>query len=258
MLHSRPLPAFADNYIWLLTTDNGNAAVVDPGAAQPVFAALAAEQLTLTAILLTHHHHDHIGGVAQLQAAFPSVHIYAPDEPRIPQCTTRVHGGEHFQLAGLNTDFEVLAVPGHTATHVAYFSEWHLFCGDTLFAAGCGRVFDGTFAQLATSLTHIASLPPATQCYCAHEYTLANLGFAQWVEPHNAALAARLNADQAQRELKQPTVPSLLELELATNPFLRTHEPAVIAAAERAAGQTLHSAIEVFTALRQWKDREYD
>ncbi|MBK1693221.1 hydroxyacylglutathione hydrolase [Chromatium weissei] len=258
MLQVRPLLAFTDNYIWLLTDGSGNAAVIDPGDAKPVFTALAAERLNLTAIVLTHHHRDHIGGVDALQTTFPTVRVYGPNDSRIPQVTERVNGGDHLQLFGLDANFEVLAVPGHTSTHVAYVGAGRLFCGDTLFAAGCGRVFDGTFAQLATSLAQFAALPKDTQCYCAHEYTLNNLGFAQWVEPNSAAIAARLISDQTQREMNTPTVPSSLALELATNPFLRTNEPQVITAAERAAGQRLNTPIEVFTALRQWKDREYD
>jgi hydroxyacylglutathione hydrolase len=252
------IPAFSDNYIWLLTDDQRNAAVVDPGDAAPVLAALNAAQLTLTAIMLTHHHRDHGGGVAELRAAFPTVRIYGPAERRLPEVTDSVREGDAFTPAGLMTALQVLELPGHTASHVAYLGAGRLFCGDTLFAGGCGRVFDGTFAQLAASLARIAALPPETLCYCAHEYTLANLGFAQWVEPENAALAARSAEVTAQRAAGMATVPSQLAVELATNPFLRTAEAAVIAAVTRHTGEHLNGAVAVFTALRRWKDDEYD
>lgn len=258
MLHLRPIPAFDDNYIWLLTEGADAAAVVDPGEAEPVIDTLREAGLTLTAVLVTHHHHDHIGGLADLLAAFPGVRIYGPDDHRIPLLTDRLHEGDRIQPAGLHTTFSIIETPGHTATHLAYLGADSLFCGDTLFAAGCGRVFDGTYEQLAHSLERLAALPADTQCYCAHEYTLANLGFAQWVEPDSTALAARLHADQQRRDLDQPTVPSRLDLECATNPFLRTREPHVIAAAEAFAGRSLSTSAEVFTALRHWKDERYD
>jgi hydroxyacylglutathione hydrolase len=149
-------------------------------------------------------------------------------------------------------------VPGHTAGHIAYYGVDALFCGDTLFAAGCGRVFDGTFEQLSVSLQRIAGLPAETRVYCAHEYTLDNLGFAIWVEPESEAVARRIVEEQAKRQAGLPTLPSTLSLELATNPFLRTGEQSVHLAAEKAAGRALETPGEVFTALRQWKDREYD
>lgn len=258
MLQVRPLHAFSDNYIWLLTEGSGSAAVVDPGDADPVLETLAAERLTLTSVLVTHHHQDHIGGLDELLAAFPEVRIYGPDDRRIRDLTDPVGEGAFVQPAGFGTSFRVLEVPGHTATHIAYLGAGGLFCGDTLFAAGCGRVFDGTVEQLAHSLERIAALPGDTFCYCAHEYTLANLGFARWVEPDSVALADRLRADRQRRETGQPTVPSRLALELTTNPFLRTGEPGVIAAAEVFAGRALDSRVEVFAALRRWKDERYD
>ena len=258
MLQVRPIHAFSDNYLWLLTEGSGTAVVVDPGDAYPVLETLEAEHLTLTSVLVTHHHQDHIGGLDDLLAAFPEARIHGPDDRRIRALTDRVGEGDVFQPVGLSASFRVLEVPGHTATHIAYLGAGRLFCGDTLFAAGCGRVFDGTFEQLAHSLERIAALPGDTLCYCAHEYTLANLGFARWVEPDSAALAARLHADRQRRDAGQPTVPSRLALELATNPFLRTGEPGVIAAAEAFAGRALDSRAEVFTALRRWKDERYD
>lgn len=258
MLQVHPIPAFSDNYIWLLTEGHGTAAVVDPGDADPVLETLRERGLTLTSVLITHHHYDHVGGLDELIAAFPGLRIHGPADHRIRALTDRHGDGETFQPTGLNTRFRVMTAPGHTASHIVYLGDGKLFCGDTLFAAGCGRVFDGTFEQLARSLERIAALPGDTLCYCAHEYTLANLGFAQWVEPDSSVLAKRVAADRHLRASGAPTVPSRLELELATNPFLRTQAPTVIAAAERQAGRALTTSAEVFTALRRWKDEKYD
>jgi hydroxyacylglutathione hydrolase len=259
MTRISPIPAFDDNYIWLLRAPGSTgAAVVDPGDAVPVIEALGQEGLTLAAILITHHHGDHTGGVADLVAAFPGVQVIGPRDPRIRHPTRPVGEGDLVPLAGIHEPLRVLEVPGHTASHIAYLGGGVLFCGDTLFAGGCGRVFDGTFGQLSVSLRRIAALPPETLVYCAHEYTLANLGFAQWVEPDSAALAEREREARRLRAAGLPTVPSRLGLELATNPFLRTGEPGVIAAAEGFAGRPLRGHAEVFTALRQWKDRRYD
>jgi hydroxyacylglutathione hydrolase len=261
MLHAEPISAFDDNYIWLLSAapgGDGRATVVDPGDAEPVIERLHADGLRLGCILLTHHHYDHQGGVADLLACWPEAVVVAPEDDRIRPATLRVGDGDAVSPPGLDTVFRVLSVPGHTATHIAYLGDGALFCGDTLFACGCGRVFDGTFAQLAASLQRIAALPPETRCYCAHEYTLANLGFAEWVEPASPALAARFAAARETRARGEPTVPSTLATELATNPFLRTAEPAVIAAAEGFAGVPLADETAVFTALRRWKDERYD
>ncbi|MBK1644678.1 hydroxyacylglutathione hydrolase [Thiocapsa imhoffii] len=268
MLTIRPIPAFSDNYIWILTDSDAPrgaraqssslAVVVDPGDAEPVIAHLQAESRTLGAILITHHHGDHIGGVAELRAAFPAAQVFGPVDPRIRGITHPVRDGERFRPHGIGMAMRVMAVPGHTSTHIAYLGDGVLFCGDTLFAGGCGRVFDGTFEQLSDSLDRIAALPADTLIYCAHEYTLANLGFARWVEPQHEPLRARLEADGARDDAGEPTVPSRLELERATNPFLRTRVPAVIAAAEQFAERPLTTPREVFKALRQWKDTLYD
>jgi hydroxyacylglutathione hydrolase len=259
MLQISPIPAFDDNYIWLVQEPPGEVAlVVDPGDDEPVLEALEREGLRLGAVLVTHHHGDHVGGLAELLSAWPELRIYGPTDPRIRHLTDRVGEGDQIQPPGLRARFGVLRLPGHTATHIGFLGEGCLFCGDTLFAAGCGRVFDGTFEQLSASLRRIADLDPETLCYCAHEYTLANLGFAHWVEPENSALAERDRQARQDRSLGLPTVPSHLALELATNPFLRTGEPAVKAAAERFAGHPLQGDAEVFTALRRWKDTCYD
>ncbi|MFD2113197.1 hydroxyacylglutathione hydrolase [Thiorhodococcus fuscus] len=258
MLQVRPIPAFSDNYIWLLTETDDSAVVVDPGDADPVLELLQHEGRTLTGVLVTHHHYDHIGGIPDLRAAFPDLQVYGPDDERQRSPSHVCREGDEIQPAGLSTRFQVMEIPGHTATHIAFLGDGKLFCGDTLFAAGCGRVFDGTFEQLAHSLERIAALPFDTLCYCAHEYTLANLGFAEWVEPDNPALAERTPHEIACRQRGEPTVPMQLDLELATNPFLRVREPTVMAAAVGFAGHPLNTGAEIFTALRRWKDERYD
>lgn len=254
-----PIPALDDNYIWLLRNhSDGQALVVDPGDAEPVIETLALEGLNLSAVLITHHHGDHVGGLPELRRRWPDLCVYGPRDPRIRYLTHPVGEADLIQPAGLAMDLRVLELPGHTASHIGYLGEGLLFCGDTLFSAGCGRVFDGTFEQLSASLRRLAALDPETLCYCAHEYTLANLGFAHWVEPDSPALAQRERQTREILDQGLPTVPSRLALELATNPFLRTGEPGVIAAAESFAGHRLQPHAEVFTALRRWKDSRYD
>ena len=258
MLEITPIPAFQDNYVWLLKDPASHlATVVDPGDAAPVQQVLTRRGLELGSILVTHHHRDHIGGISELVRGWPGCRVYGPGA-RIPSITDPVGENDRVTPAGLDTELTVLSVPGHTADHIAYLGDGALFCGDTLFAAGCGRVFDGTFEQLADSLERIAALPPETRIFCAHEYTLDNLGFADWVEPESTALRERRQADQLRRSAGEPTVPSELSQELATNPFLRTGQPGVVAAAQRYAGRALSGHAEVFRALREWKDREYD
>jgi hydroxyacylglutathione hydrolase len=259
MIEVRPIPAFDDNYIWLLTRPgHPGCAVVDPGDEDPVIETLAAEGLRLDAILVTHKHGDHVGGIRGLKARWPNASVYGPAAEPIATLEARLHAGDRVELSGLGVAFEVLEVPGHTEGHIAYHGEGMLFCGDTLFAGGCGRVFSGTFEQLSDSLIRIGALPVETLVYCAHEYTLANLGFAAWVEPESAALAERTAAARAARARGEPTVPSTVGLELATNPFMRTDRADVIAAASNWAGRPLDSRAEVFRALRTWKDRDYD
>jgi hydroxyacylglutathione hydrolase len=259
MLTITPLDAFDDNYIWMLANpDCANFVAVDPGDAQPVLSWLEERAGRLSAILITHHHYDHVGGVAELLAAFPRIPVFGPAKHTNAGVSHPLKEADRIMLPGLTKDFRIMDVPGHTAGHIAYYREGVLFCGDTLFAAGCGRVFDGTFEQLSASLRRIANLPSDTLIYCAHEYTLANLGFAVWVEPENALLRQRIQAEQAKRDRGEPTVPSRLALELATNPFLRTGEPEVIQAAADYVGHPLSGHRAVFTALRTWKDREYD
>jgi hydroxyacylglutathione hydrolase len=254
-----PIPAFDDNYIWLLRLPGvDRVAVVDPGDEEPVLEYLQQERLRLDWILLTHKHGDHTGGVRELLAAYPGSQVFGPANEKIQLLANPVGDGDDLQLDGLDLRLQVMEVPGHTEGHLAYLGDGFLFCGDTLFTCGCGRVFSGTHEQLYASLQRIAELPPETRIYCAHEYTLDNIGFAKWVEPESPALLQREREAIETRKQGEPTVPSTLQLELDTNPFLRSGQPAVIAAAQRYAGRELNSGAEVFRAIRDWKDREYD
>jgi hydroxyacylglutathione hydrolase len=250
------VPAFNDNYLWLIH-DGVNAAAVDPGDAQPILAALKAHGLTLTAILLTHHHADHTGGVPALLQHY-AVPVYGPRNDGIAAVTQPLSEDATVHVPGLDLQLSVLEVPGHTLGHIAYFragDEPWLFCGDTLFAGGCGRLFEGSPSQMVDSLNKLAALPAETKVFCAHEYTLSNLRFASAVDPGNAALQARVEADTAKRARGVPTVPSTIGMERNTNPFLRYAEPQ-IAAQLVAAGklQGGEAPVAVFAALRQWKN----
>jgi len=247
--------AFADNYIWLVAAPAMPGAVlaVDPGDAAPVLADLRRQGLSLAAILLTHHHADHIGGVGALLAHGP-VPVIAPDDPRIALKTRAVRDGERVDLTELGLGFEVLAVPGHTTSHVAFWGHDALFCGDTLFSAGCGRMFEGTPPQMHRSLQRLAALPGPTRVYCGHEYTAANLRFALAVEPDNAAARAYRDSVAVRRAADEPSLPSTLSVECEVNPFLRCSKESVRAAAERHAGRPLEDATAVFAELRSWKD----
>jgi hydroxyacylglutathione hydrolase len=247
-----PVPAFEDNYLWVIE-DGRHAAVVDPGDAQPVQAFLEARGLALTAILATHHHGDHVGGLEALAGRW-KCEVFGPAGERIEGLTKKLREGDRIVVPGLGLPFSVLDVPGHTAGHIAYVGDHAVFCGDTLFACGCGRLFEGTPAQMLDSLAKLADLPGDTRVYCAHEYTMSNIRFAMAVEPGNTKLAARKARDAALRQRHLPTVPSTIADELDTNPFLRWTSPEVIASASRHAGRPLSCAVEVFTAVREWKN----
>ena len=248
-----PLRAFKDNYVWTLR-NAACAAVVDPGEARPVLDYLAAEKLRLVAILATHHHPDHVGGIAEILRAH-TVPVYGPRGEPITTLTHPVGGGDRVAVEQLGVAFEVLDIPGHTRAHIAYYGSNMVFCGDTLFACGCGRVFEGTPQQLYASLEKLAALPDDTLVYCGHEYTLANIGFAKAVEPGNAALKAREERDRRLRAAGKPTLPSTLGEEKATNPFLRCLEPAVVDSANKYLGARIADPVRVFAAIRDWKNR---
>ena len=247
-----PIPAFNDNYVWIIELDEPRAvAIVDPGDAGPVATMLRDHGLQPAALLLTHHHGDHVGGVPQLLASYP-VPVYGPAGESIDTVDRPVRGDDRIELPGL--ELEVVDLPGHTAGHIGYLGRGFALVGDTLFAAGCGRVFEGTMEQMYASLSRLASLPPETELYCAHEYTIANLRFALDLEPENETVRNRLEEAMAARSQGRPTVPSTLSEELASNPFLRCEDAALVAAASARANRILRPGVEVFAFVRRLKD----
>lgn len=257
-----PLVAFQDNYIWVITKGN-KAVVVDPGDTSPVLDYMARTQSVLIAILITHHHGDHVGGVRELlektAAVSQGVSVYGPALEKIDGCNMPLKGGETIEFPILGIQLRVLAVPGHTRGHLAYYGKTEnengvLFCGDTLFGAGCGRLFEGTPAQMHDSLMELAKLPGQTQCYCAHEYTQSNLRFALTLEPDNSEIQERMRLVTIARDAGQASVPFTLAGELATNPFLRLQNSVVRASAARYLGRNPANSIETFAAIRKWKD----
>jgi hydroxyacylglutathione hydrolase len=254
MLSIVPIPAFHDNYIWAIVhPGNKKALIVDPGDAAPVFEYLEKHALTLAGILITHHHPDHIGGIDAL-FEHTKCPVYAPGYYKIPHTHQVMRDGDTLQFPDFDLKLHVLHVPGHTLDHIAYYNDASLFCGDTLFAGGCGRVFEGTMEQMYESLCTLKALPAHLKVYCAHEYTASNLVFAHKVEPHNIALTARINDVRIQREHNKPTLPSTIELERQTNPFLRCDQDSVKTRASLHAKSALPEDWQVFKSIRLWKD----
>lgn len=259
MLTVYAIPALVSNYFWLLrpSLENNRAYILDPGAAQPVIATLQQYQLELEGIIITHHHWDHTDGIDELLSRY-AVPVYGPDSARIPQVTHKLYDGDTLTLTDLSLD--VIAVPGHTLDHLAYIDSrtsnpTRLFCGDALFAGGCGKMFEGQPEQMLASLNKLASLPDETLVYCSHEYTLPNLQFALKVDTDNPALRTRLDAEQHKRQQLQSTLPTNIGIEKRTNPFLRCHLPQIKQAAEQQTGFPLESEAAVFAAIRHWKDQ---
>ena len=252
-----PIPAFSDNYIWMIQHGQ-SAVVVDPGQAEPVTDALRAAGLSLVAILLTHHHNDHVGGVEALVDQW-GCKVWGPASERLPVCDVRLKQGDRVDLPDMDIALQVLDVPGHTAGHIAFAGSAGgnahvLFSGDTLFAGGCGRLFEGTPAQMSDSFEKMLSLPLETSVFCGHEYTSSNLRWALTVDSDNALLQEAYLRAQERRAQGEPTLPTTLGQERATNPFARTRHPAVAASAKRWAGRPLTDSVEVFAALRDWKN----
>lgn len=249
-----PIPALNDNYIWMiLHPETCQALVVDPGEAKPVLKALSKYQAQLAGILITHHHWDHTNGIEEL-LAHKRVPVYGPANDPVALCDHPLQHDDYFHINELAIDFKVIEIPAHTSGHIAYIGLGGVFCGDTLFAAGCGRLFEGSAEQMLHSLHLLANLPTETLVYCAHEYTEANLRFALTIEPDNPDTQQRMQETQQLRASQQPTLPSSIELELKTNPFLRCHIATVKQAAEKHCGKTLLNEVEVFVELRRWKD----
>ena len=247
-----PVSAFTDNYIWVIH-DQYYAVVVDPGEAKPVLDFLEQKKLKLAAILNTHHHFDHVGGNLELLQQF-QVPVYGPGSEAIPTVTHHLKEGDGVYLSELSLRLSILDIPGHTAGHIAYYGANLLFCGDTLFSCGCGRLFEGTAQQMYISLNKLARLPDETGVYCGHEYTLANINFARLVEPENQAITQLQISAEKQRKSNLPTLPSTIAMEKACNPFLRCNQPEVIRNASNYADKPLTDSVSVFAAIREWKN----
>ena len=253
MINIEPIKAFDDNYIWLMTTNEGSI-VIDPGESINLLKAIEQKNLKLDAILITHHHYDHTGGIEELLMKYSNLKVYGPNN-NLDSIKSRLIDGEILNVIGI--DFKVIEIPGHTLDHIAYYANINnspiLFCGDTLFAGGCGRVFEGTFDQMYESLLKLKKLPQNTRIYCGHEYTINNLKFAKAVEPDNVDLIKRYNDAINLRKNNKPTLPSTLSIELKTNPFLRAEKNNVQKIISNKF-KTGFSEKEIFSALRQWKD----
>jgi len=253
MIEVLHVEAFEDNYIWLICGQNNAVVIVDPGDATPVLAKISELNLKPVAILCTHHHYDHVGGVDDLLKHY-QLPVYGPATEQIEVVDQPLNEGDVVELPAINLSLQVLSVPGHTKDHIAYYGGDMLFCGDTLFSGGCGRLFEGTAEQMVTSLAKFSALPDKTWVYCAHEYTAANLSFALTVEPGNSDILDYLAATNRKRENNTPSLPSNMAQEKKINPFLRTREKSVIKAAGEHSQQQLSSETEVFAEIRRWKD----
>ncbi|PIE25360.1 MAG: hydroxyacylglutathione hydrolase [Neptuniibacter caesariensis] len=257
MFSVTPISAFSDNYIWVISLpDTSRVAVVDPGDAEPVEAYLTENNLELCAILITHHHNDHTGGVKALVDGKRNIPVYGPDSSPFKGITNPLHEGDRIELLG--TTLSVKTIPGHTLDHICYFVDQpnpQLFCGDTLFLAGCGRLFEGTAKQMLTAMHYFSELPDTTEVYCTHEYSLANLSFAAAVEPENQAIQDAISRCKKQREQGKPTLPTSIAQEKEINPFMRTTHRDVISAAHAFSHTTIDNEVEVFAAIREWKNQ---
>lgn len=255
MLNIQAIPALIDNYIWLIhAVDSNEVLIVDPGDALPVIKALTEQQLNPVAILNTHYHYDHVDGIAELVEHY-QLPVFGPANAFIPKISTTLSASQKVNIHPSFPDFEILDIPGHTAIHIAYLTNDMLFCGDTLFAGSCGKLLGGTAKQLYSSLQQLSTLPAKTKIYCSHEYTLTNLQFALLVEPSNRAIHTRIEETKIIRKQGKSSLPTTLALELKTNPFLRCEQAEIIKSAQQFAGADLTTPLEVFTALRTWRDR---